>query len=154
MFVSINLANNQLKDLPKEFSQLKILKTLILAGNPMDQETIKKLKRINASNTDLFLILSADSFGFTSPFLSGYSLFYSRLSPCIMMVPSFSEPPIPAWFLFFLKLFLNLPRFLPILPRWLRVSVSAFLFKLADQRFFLLKFFFRHLKILLFMLRE
>ena len=42
--VSMNLANNQLTDLPAEFSQLKNLKTLILTGNPMDKSTIEKLK--------------------------------------------------------------------------------------------------------------
>jgi len=40
----MNLANNQLKDLPSEFSQLKNLKTLILTGNPMEKSNIEKLK--------------------------------------------------------------------------------------------------------------
>jgi Leucine-rich repeat (LRR) protein len=42
----MNLAHNQLRDLPKEFQHLKNLKTLILAGNPMDKETIQKLKEL------------------------------------------------------------------------------------------------------------
>ena len=42
----MNLANNKLKDIPVEISQLKNLKTLILTGNPIDKSKIEKLKTL------------------------------------------------------------------------------------------------------------
>lgn len=44
--VSMNLANNQLTDLPPEFSELKNLKTLILTGNPIKKSILEKLKKM------------------------------------------------------------------------------------------------------------
>ena len=42
----MNLANNNLKDLPVEIKQLKNLKTLILTGNPIEKSTIENLKAL------------------------------------------------------------------------------------------------------------
>jgi Leucine-rich repeat (LRR) protein len=42
----MNLANNNLKDLPVEISQLKNLKTLILTGNPIEKSKIENLKTL------------------------------------------------------------------------------------------------------------
>ncbi len=41
----MNLANNNLKDIPVEISQLKNLKTLILTGNPIKNK-IENLKTL------------------------------------------------------------------------------------------------------------
>jgi Leucine-rich repeat (LRR) protein len=42
----MNLANNNLKDIPEEIGQLKKLKTLILTGNPIEKTKIERLKSL------------------------------------------------------------------------------------------------------------
>ncbi|WP_288374836.1 leucine-rich repeat domain-containing protein, partial [uncultured Chryseobacterium sp.] len=44
--VSMNLAHNNIKDIPVEIKQLKNLKTLILTGNPIEKSTIEYIKTL------------------------------------------------------------------------------------------------------------
>ncbi|SFB79563.1 leucine-rich repeat domain-containing protein [Kaistella jeonii] len=64
----MNLANNQLKDLPEEFKNLKKLKTLILTGNSIEKSTTFRLQKM-MPKTKIYFLFIHQLVLFYNPFL-------------------------------------------------------------------------------------